>query len=63
MLRWLAQGLGNAEIAAKLVRSERTVEHHVSAVLSKLGARSRTEAAMLAKQVLPGLAASTAKFR
>lgn len=41
----LAQGLANREIAARLHRSERTVEHHVAAVLAKLGARDRQEAA------------------
>lgn len=40
----LAQGLGNAELASRLHRSQRTVEHHVSAVLAKLGARTRAQA-------------------
>jgi DNA-binding CsgD family transcriptional regulator len=44
VLRLLAVGLRNADIAAQLVVSTRTVDHHVSAILKKLGARSRSEA-------------------
>ena len=44
VLRLVAQGLRNAEIAQELVLSERTVDHHVTAILQKLGARSRTDA-------------------
>jgi DNA-binding CsgD family transcriptional regulator/tetratricopeptide (TPR) repeat protein len=40
----LAQGLSNEAIARRLHRSERTVEHHVSALLSKLGVSSRSAA-------------------
>lgn len=37
------QGLSNRGIARRLCRSERTVEHHVAALLSKLGIASRGE--------------------
>lgn len=40
----ICQGLGNRAIAERLHRSERTVEHHVSALLGKLGVTSRAEA-------------------
>jgi DNA-binding NarL/FixJ family response regulator len=44
VLRLIASGLGNKEIASRLDISEHTVKFHVSSVLAKLGAASRTEA-------------------
>jgi DNA-binding CsgD family transcriptional regulator len=44
VLSLVAQGLRNAQIAEHLVVSEKTIDHHVSAVLRKLGTRTRGEA-------------------
>jgi DNA-binding CsgD family transcriptional regulator/tetratricopeptide (TPR) repeat protein len=51
VLGMLGEGLTNAEIAARLVVSVRTVDHHVSAVLTKLGVPTRRDAARLAGQL------------
>ena len=48
VLTLLSEGLTNPEIAERLVVSRSTVKHHVRAILSKLGASSRTEAVALA---------------
>ena len=50
VLKLLAQGKTNKEIAAALVISERTVKFHVGSILSKLGAGNRTEAVTIAAQ-------------
>ena len=50
VLELVAEGLTNSEIAAHLVISEKTAGHHVSAILDKLGVRSRYDAAKLAAQ-------------
>jgi DNA-binding NarL/FixJ family response regulator len=47
VLRLLAEGFGNKEIAARLGISEHTVKFHVASVMGKLGAGSRTEAVTL----------------
>ena len=56
VLALLADGLRNAEIAARLHIAEKTAGHHVSAVLAKLGVRSRREAVRVAaeRQILHG---------
>jgi len=46
ILHLVAEGLPNIEIARRLYLSSKTVEHHVSSVLSKLGAHTRGEAVM-----------------
>ncbi len=48
VLRLVALGMGNKEIAAELGISRHTVKYHLAAVLTKLGVHSRTEAVALA---------------
>ena len=50
IMAMLGEGLTNAEIADRLVLSVRTVDHHVSSVLTKLGVANRRAAARLARE-------------
>jgi DNA-binding NarL/FixJ family response regulator len=50
VLRLIAKGLSNTDIADRLFLSEGTVRNHVSAILAKLGVTDRTQAAVVAIQ-------------
>ena len=56
MLRLLATGRSNKEIARELAIGEQTVKSHVSNILSKLGVQSRTQAALYAHRTGRGAA-------
>jgi DNA-binding NarL/FixJ family response regulator len=51
VLRLLARGMANKEIAAELTIGEKTVKTHVSNILGKLGLQSRTQAALHAARI------------
>ncbi|MBF6284728.1 response regulator transcription factor [Nocardia cyriacigeorgica] len=51
VLECLGEGLSNAQIAGRLFIGETTVKTHVSRVLTKLGVRSRVQAAILAREL------------
>ena len=50
MLRLVAKGLSNREIAAQLTTTEATIKTHVSSILSKLHLANRVQAALYALQ-------------
>jgi len=51
VLRLVAEGLSNKQVAARLSLQEKTVKHHMSRVLAKLNVRNRVEAALLMRGV------------
>jgi DNA-binding CsgD family transcriptional regulator/tetratricopeptide (TPR) repeat protein len=59
VLELVRLGLSNGDIAGRLFLSRKTVDHHVSAILGKLGAGSRTEAGALAAKM--GIAPAQAR--
>jgi DNA-binding CsgD family transcriptional regulator len=60
VLSLVAEGMRNAQIADRLVVSEKTVDHHVSAILRKLDVRTRGEASAAAARL--GLVTRAAKY-
>ncbi|BAV49041.1 two-component response regulator [Mesorhizobium loti] len=51
ILRLVAEGLSNKEVALRLELQEKTVKHHMTGVLSKLHVRNRTEAALMMREL------------
>jgi DNA-binding NarL/FixJ family response regulator len=53
ILHWIAKGASNREIAQALYITEKTVRNHVTSILSRLGLRDRTQAALYVHSTLP----------
>jgi DNA-binding NarL/FixJ family response regulator len=53
VLALLVEGASNLDIASKLKRSRRTIEHHVSAILTKMGVETRMAAVLLSLKQAP----------
>jgi len=51
ILRLVAEGLSNKEVALRLELQEKAVKHHMTGVLSKLHVRNRTEAALMMREL------------
>jgi DNA-binding NarL/FixJ family response regulator len=51
VLQLVGEGMTNAEIAARLCISGKTAEHHVSAIMARLGVASRREAVTAARRL------------
>lgn len=59
ILRLVAEGLSNKEIARRLDLQEKTVKHHMTRVLNKLHVRNRTEAALIMRDTVEGRSRSS----
>ncbi|MDK1389867.1 response regulator transcription factor [Sinorhizobium sp. 8-89] len=54
VLRLVASGMSNKQVARKLDLQEKTVKHHMTQIMTKLGVANRTEAAMVLRDALDG---------
>ncbi|WP_331376802.1 response regulator transcription factor [Sinorhizobium chiapasense] len=54
VLHLVASGMSNKQVARKLDLQEKTVKHHMTQIMTKLGAANRTEAAMVLRDAIEG---------
>ncbi|WEX90861.1 response regulator transcription factor [Sinorhizobium garamanticum] len=54
VLHLVASGMSNKQVARKLDLQEKTVKHHMTQIMTKLGAANRTEAAMVLRDAIDG---------